>query len=57
MPCRSKYKPVESKVEVTTDIVLIRKYMEVYGCTFKDAKEMLSARMLKAKMNKLEIYI
>lgn len=56
MPCRSKYRPVETKVEVATDIVLIRKYMEVYGCTFKDAKQMLSARMLSAKLNKINLY-
>lgn len=56
MPCRSKFRPTEAKVVVATDITIIRKYMEVTGCTFVEAKEMLSARMLKAKMNKIEIY-
>jgi hypothetical protein len=56
MPVRSKHKPTATKVERVED-ALIRKYMDAYGCTIKEARQMLSLLELKMKMSKPELYV
>ena len=55
MPVRSKFKPTATKVERTEDAI-IRKYMDVYGCNMKEARQMLSLLELNIKMSKPELY-
>jgi hypothetical protein len=56
MPVRSKYKPVATKVE-TREESIIRKYMEVYGCSIREARQMLSRLELNIKLSKPEFYV
>lgn len=56
MPVRSKYKPVATKVE-TREQSIIRKYMEVYGCSIREARQMLSRLELNIKLSKPELYV
>lgn len=56
MPVRSKYKPVATKVE-TKEQSIIRKYMEVYGCSIREARQMLSRLELNIKLSKPELYV
>lgn len=56
MPVRSKYKPVATKVE-TKEESIIRKYMEVYGCSIREARQMLSRLELNIKLSKPELYV
>ncbi len=56
MPVRSKFRPVATKVERVED-TLIRKYMDAYGCTIKEARQMLSILELNIKMSKPELYV
>lgn len=56
MPVRSKYKPVATKVE-TREESIIRKYMEVYGCSIREARQMLSRLELNIKLSKPELYV
>jgi hypothetical protein len=55
MPVRSKFRPVATKVERVED-ALVRKYMDLYGCNIKEARQMLSILELKTKMSKPELY-
>lgn len=55
MPVRSKYKPTATKVE-TKEESIIRKYMEVYGCSIREARQMLNRLELSIKMSKPELY-
>lgn len=56
MPVRSKYKPVATKVE-TREQSIIRKYMEVYGCSIREARQMLNRLELNIKLSKPELYV
>lgn len=55
MPVRSKYRPVATKVE-TREESIVRKYMEVYGCSIREARQMLNRLELSIKMSKPELY-
>ena len=55
MPVRSKYRPVAAKVE-TREESIVRKYMEVYGCSIREARQMLNRLELSIKMSKPELY-
>ena len=55
MPVRSKYRPTESKVE-TQEQSIIRKYMELFGCDIKQARQMYREFTLSMRMSKSELY-
>ncbi len=56
MPVRSKFRPVATKVE-TQEQSIVRKYMEVYGCSIREARQMLSKLELNIKLSKPELYV
>lgn len=56
MPVRSKFRPVATKV-MTREESIIRKYMEVYGCSIREARQMLSKLELNIKLSKPELYV
>ena len=56
MPVRSKYKPTATKVE-TREQSIIRKYTEVYGCSIREARQMLNRLELSIKLSKPELYV
>lgn len=55
MPVRSKHRPIESKVE-TQEQSIIRKYMELFGCDIKEARQMYREFILGIRMAKSELY-
>ena len=55
MPVRSKYRPTESKME-TKEQGIIRKYMELFGCDIRQARQMYRDFILKTQMSNPQLY-
>jgi len=55
MPARSKFRPTESKME-TKEQGIIRKYMELFGCDIRQARQMYRDFILKTQLSRVEFY-